>query len=574
MEFLAQAFINHPEIAIFLALGLGFWIGKFQYKGIGLGAVTGTLLVGVVIGAVVSVPGPDGTPQTIEISDVVKQVFFLLFLFALGVRVGPQFFAGLKGNGRNQAIFTFLMLTVGVATAIILSKILGYDPGLAAGLAAGALTQSSIIGVAQNAIAGLPESAETLAQWEDLVSVGYAVTYIFGTVGAAIYCANIAPRLLGIKDLPAAAKEDEKKLGFKEELPDTMSAYGRIQRRTFTVPEGMTGLTMSQLEERLESATGDRLHVDRVRSNGKILEVGADNRLSAGDTAVLAAVDVNAFHQLADAGFAEVEDAALLDFPIEEIELIVTNDDVAGKTLRELGQHTEARGVFLKSLKRSDQEMPLLLDTEVAHGDLVRIQGPRSLVEAVIPRIGYPERSTPQTDMVTVGLGIAAGALIGLPAITIGNIPLSLTSSVGAMLIGLIIGWRRSKSPTFGRIPAGAQWFFESVGLAAFIAVVGINAGPGFVDGLAEYGLGLFFTGVAVTLVPLIAGTLMARYLFHFDPVQTLGMITGAQTTTAAVGAVQEAAQSGVPLLGFTTPYAIGNIFLSIAGAIVVAFMY
>jgi putative transport protein len=574
MELLAQALINQPEIAIFLALGLGFWIGKFQYKGIGLGAVTGTLLVGVVIGAVVSVPGPDGTPQTIEISNVVKQVFFLLFLFSLGVRVGPQFFAGLRGNGRNQAIFTVLMLAVGVATVIILSKILGYDPGLAAGLAAGALTQSSIIGVAQSAIAGLPEDAATLAEWEDLVSVGYAVTYIFGTVGAAVYAANIAPRLLGIKDLPAAAKEDEKKLGFKEELADTMSAYSRIQRRTFTVPTAMAGLTMLQLEKRLASTISARLYIDRARSNGKILEIGTDARLNAGDVVTLTVIDSNVFHQLEEAGFAEVQDAALLDFPIEELEIIVTNDEVADKTLRELGLRTQARGIFVKSLKRADQEMPLLPDTQVAHGDLVRIQGPRSLVEAVIPHIGYPERSTPQTDMVTVGLGIAVGALIGLPAITVDNIPLSLTSSVGAMLIGLIIGWRRAKSPTFGRIPAGAQWFFESVGLAAFIAVVGINAGPGFVDGLAEYGLGLFFAGVVVTLVPLIAGTLMARYLFHFDPVQALGMITGAQTTTAAVGALQEAAQSSVPLLGFTTPYAIGNIFLSIAGALVVALMY
>jgi putative transport protein len=192
-------------------------------------------------------------------------------------------------------------------------------------------------------------------------------------------------------------------------------------------------------------------------------------------------------------------------------------------------------------------------------------------MEQEIPNVGYPERNTPDTDIVTVGLAIVVGALIGLPTITVGNVPLSLTTSVGALLAGLLIGWRRAKSPTFGRIPPGAQWFFETVGLTAFIAVVGITSGPGFISGLASYGIALFGAGVAVTLVPLVVMTFAARYVFHFDPVLTLGILTGAQTTTAAVGSVKEAAKSSVPLIGFTIPYAVGNILLTIGGAVVVA---
>jgi len=253
--------------------------------------------------------------------------------------------------------------------------------------------------------------------------------------------------------------------------------------------------------------------------------------------------------------------------------VVVTRDQIAGHTLAQLGQRTEAHGLFVTRLTRVGHELPLLPGTNVDHGDIIRIQGPRPLVERVVDEVGYPERSTPQTDIVTVGLGIVVGALIGLPTVVLGNVPLSLTSSVGAMLIGLVIGWRRAKSPTFGRIPSGAQWFFESVGLAAFVGIVGIDSGPGFIDGLSQYGLGLFGAGVVVTLSPLIIMTYLARYVFKFDPVQTLGMLTGAQTTTAAIGAVRESAQSSVPLLGFTVPYAVGNIFLSIAGAIVVAVM-
>ena len=323
-------------------------------------------------------PGSDGSAQTIEISDATKQIFFLLFLFALGVRVGPQFFSGLKGNGRSQTLFAFSIIAIGVVTAILLAAILGYNPGLAAGLAAGALTQSSIIGVAQNSISGLNQNAQTISQWNDLVSVGYAVTYVFGTIGAAFFCANIAPRLLGIKDLPAAAEEDARKLGFKEDLPDTVSALNRIVRRTFTIPDSMAGLTMSQLEDQLTSSTDVRFHVDRMRSNGQIVEIGSDAKLKPGDVVVLATEHVPAFHVLEEIGFAEINDAKLLDFPIEEIEIIVTNKNIAGKTLLELGQHTEARGIFVKSLTRVGHEMPLFPNMTVEHGDLIPHTGSAS----------------------------------------------------------------------------------------------------------------------------------------------------------------------------------------------------
>jgi len=572
VNWIFEALVNNPEIALFLTLGLGFWIGKFSYRGISLGAVTGTLLVGVVIGAVVSIT-VNGTETNIEIANVTKQVFFLLFLFALGYRVGPQFFKGLKGNGRPQALFTVVLIAVGITSAIILSKVLGYNPGLAAGLTAGALTQSSIIGVAQDAISGLNEESSTLKEWESLVSVGYAVTYIFGTIGAAIYCSSIAPRMLGIKNLPEAAKIEEKRLHFEEPLTDTTSAYSLVKRRAFVLPDDQADIRVSVLGASFAEHSDKRVSIDRLRVSGIVQDPDSDVELSGGDCVAIATPDVDVFERLAARGFIEHEDPELLDFPIEEVDIVITSDEVVGKTLGDLATFAQTDALFIKSLKRAGIDMPIARTTEIHEGDQITIQGPRPTVEWAIPHAGYPERSTPQTDMVTVGLAIALGALIGLPSLDIGGVPMSLTSSVGAMVIGLIIGQRRAKSPTFGRIPPGAQWFFESVGLAAFVGIVGINAGPGFINGLSTYGAGLFFAGVFVTMAPLIISTYLARYVFKFDPVQTLGMLTGAQTTTAAIGAVRESARSSVPLLGFTIPYAIGNIILSIGGAIVVLFM-
>ncbi|MDP4331997.1 hypothetical protein Q7F20_01300 [Curtobacterium sp. A7_M15] len=566
MHWIGSVLTEHPEIAVFLALGIGFFVGKFSYKGIGLGSVTGTLLAGVVIGAML---GPD-----LNVDPVVKQIFFLLFLFSLGYKLGPQFVAGLKGSGLPQALFALLLAIVGFGTAIGISTTLGYNPGLAAGLAGGGLTQSSIIGVAQDSIAGLPISKETAQTWSDLVPVAYAVTYIFGTVGAALYVSLLAPRFLGIKDLPAAAKALETKLGVHDKNPDVTSAYQQVVRRAYRLHDSFVATTVSAFEAEAQRRSGVALFVARIRRDGTIIEPTLTDPVEPGDTVVVSGHQTGLIEDHLDTVADEVDDQALLDFPIEELTVVLTNRELDGQTVGQLRQDPRARRIFLRSITRGGQDVPFGTETTVHAGDELRAQGPLPLLEQGIKYVGFPERTDPKTDMITVALGITVGAIIGVPAITIGNVPLSLTTSVGALIVGLILGWRRSKSPTFGHVPAGAQWFFETVGLTAFVAVVGINAGPGFVDGLRQYGLQLFLAGVAVTLVPLIVMTFVGRFAFRStDPVLILGMLTGAQTTTAAVGTLQETAKSSIPLLGFTVPYAIGNIVLSIGGAVVVAVM-
>ena len=281
MSWLTDTLVAHPEIAIFLALAAGFYVGRFSYRGLGLGAVTATLLVGVVIGALA---------QDIKIDNVVKQVFFLLFLFALGYKLGPQFFAGLKGSGAPQALFTLTVVVVAFATVLGVSAVLGDNPGLAAGLAAGGLTQSSIIGVGQDAIRGLSEDAATLQQWSDLVPVGYAVTYILGTVGAAIYCATVAPRLLGITDLPRASRELEERLGFHDVNPDVESAYLDVVRRCYVVEgDDMTGRTAHDLEVEHARRNDARIYIARIRRGGTVEDTAADTVIRPGDTVVVTA---------------------------------------------------------------------------------------------------------------------------------------------------------------------------------------------------------------------------------------------------------------------------------------------
>jgi len=255
----------------------------------------------------------------------------------------------------------------------------------------------------------------------------------------------------------------------------------------------------------------------------------------------------------------------------------VTNKDLAGRTIKEFAEsesgQDHGRGVFLKKIMRAGIEMPFNLGTKINRGDVLTIVGASQHVERAVGAIGYPDRPTPQTDMAFMGIGIAIGAIIGAITIRLGSLPLSLSTSGGALIAGLVCGWLRSVHRTFGRIPDAALWVFSNVGLNTFIAVVGITSGPGFVAGVKAKGLGLFIAGVIITTVPLILGVLIGKYVFKFHPAINLGACAGARATTAALGAIQDAGKSKVPALGYTVPYAIGNILLITWGVVIVLLM-
>ena len=565
--------IDNPEIAILLVIGLGSLAGRLRWRTISLGGVTGTLLVGVAVGALVAVDTAEGT-RTITVAGPVKAIFFLLFLYALGFKLGPQFVAGLRGNGLPQAAFAAILAVVAFAVTVVLAKVLGYNPGLAAGMASGGLTQSAIMGVAQGSIGQLSEDPQTLRTWTDLVPVAYAVTYIFGTVGTALHIAYVAPRILGIRNLPEAAGELEKKLGFEDANPDVRSAYQDVVRRAYrfnTLPDGVR--TAADLEKLLDERNrhSERIYVARVDRGGQVIDAELGMELRSGDTIVLTSRAVGLFGAHISPLAEEVHDPELLDFPIEDLWVTVTNREVVGYTIADLRADPASRRIYLRGIRRAGNDVPFSSATRIDAGDQLHVQGPLPLLETAIRRLGYAERTTPDADLVTLGLGIAAGALIGIPTVMAGEIPIGLSTSVGALLAGLLLGWYRTRRPTWGKMPDALQWFLQTAGLNIFIAIVGLNSGPAFVSGLTEYGLSLFLAGAVVTILPLLIMTFAARYVFKFDPVLTLGILCGARSATAAVGATREAARSSVPLLGYSVPYAVANIVLTVGGAVVVA---
>ena len=555
MTWFLDALRGNPELAVFLTLAIGFLIGKVKIGSFTLGNVVGTLLAGVVVGQV-----------GVEVHPLVKIVFFDLFLFATGYKVGPQFFRGLKKNALSQVSLTVVLCVTSLLTTVVAAKIFRYDVGTAAGLMAGAFTESTVIGTAGDAIGRLDVSDAEKARLRNNIPVAYAVSYLVGTGFVVWYLSSLAPRLLKV-NLKAEARKLEAQLGGgpKGEA-GTVSAYREWSIRAFRLDEGaFAGRTVADLED---AAAGERIFVKRIRRGDGFVEPHPETLLRPGDVVAIAARR----HVVLGGGVsfgAEVHDRELLDFPLATRDAVVTNRDVAGRTLGELAEK-HGRGIVLRQLVRAGEEIPFSASTEIDRGDLLRIAGSPEDVERAGKALGYVERPSSETDVVFVGLGILLGGFVGLLSVTVGGLPLSLTASGGALIMGLVFGWLRSVRPTFGRIPEPALWVFDTIGLAVFIGVVGLNAGPTFVAGLKETGPSLLLVGFFVAVLPHTAALLFGRYVLKMNPVILFGDCSGAGTVTAALRSIQDEAESKLPVLGYTVPYAVGNILLTAWGPVIV----
>jgi putative transport protein len=475
---------------------------------------------------------------------------------------------------------------------VVIAKFVGYDLGYAAGLYSGSQTISAALGLSTDAINRLGLAADEAKRLIDSMPIAYAVTYMFGTVGSAIVIALVCPALVRI-DLVAACKDYEEKYGGKKELGGLGTAWHRWEVRAFRVQPGgrVDGLRAVEAEALIPEA---RVFVLRLRREGAIEEATADTVLRGGDVvavagarealvriigerAKLAAVVSGRDVQVTGGsdGPKEVDDPELLSVPVEGVDVYVTNKEVDGKTLAELANRPGARGVFLRKITRgaTATSIPILPNTQIHRGDILTLVGRTQDIAAAAKLVGVADRPTDVADVAFIGTGITLGALVGALVWKISGVPLTLSTAGGALIAGLVLGWLRSTRPYFGRIPSPTVWFMNSVGLNIFIAIVGISAGPGFVNGLKTQGISLFLWGAVATTLPLIFGLYIGKYLFRFHDAILLGILSGARTTTASLGLVCDRAQSQIPALGYTVTYAVGNTLLTIWGMVLIVLL-
>jgi putative transport protein len=559
LAWMEQFLFRYPELALFLVIAAGYWIGSFRIGAFSLGPVTGALFAGLLVGDFAHVP----------VSSMTKSFLFLLFLFGVGYSVGPQFVQAMKRDGLKPVLLAIVVCFTGLAAAIVTAKVLGLDPGFAAGLTSGALSQSAAMGTATDAINGLSVSEAERALYVSHVAVADAVCYIFGYAGVITFCTVIAPALLKI-DLRTEALKLEHALGITRTKPGLASAWRKFELRAYRLDEHspLAGLTVAAAEAGFPEY---RLFVHRIRRGDRILDAEPGTILAACDVIALSAPRQIVVEWIGPRA-EEVEDRELLDIPLISVDIFLINPKLAGMTLEGASRENWTRGLYLRSLSRGGQQIPVATGVVLQRGDLLRVVGPEPVVQNAAKSIGVIVEPSTSIDFIVLGLAIFLGGAVGvLVSFPIGGITISLSTSVGTLLAGLLVGYLRTRHPLFGRIPDGAISLMTSLGLAAFVGLTGIHAGPIFLSALRESGIGLLLGGMIVTLLPQIVGLCFGHFVLRMNPILLLGGLTGAQTATAGMAALQERSGSAVPVLGYTPAYPVANILLTTWGSVMVA---
>ncbi|MFT9253348.1 MAG: aspartate-alanine antiporter [Acetobacter okinawensis] len=556
VHWIAETLRGSPELAIFLTLAIGFWVGSLKFGSFSLGAVTGTLLAGVLVGQL-----------DIAISPQVKSVFFIMFLFAVGFGVGPQFVRGIANDGLPQAIFAVIISFLCLGCVYVAAIASGYGPGMAEGLLAGSQTISASIGLATDAINRSGLSAEHAQAELNAIPVAYAVTYLFGTVGTGWILAFLGPKLLRI-NLAQECERYERDMNIRPMDGGANTAWHSYIVRAYRLKTA--GLIAGKTVEDAENSQETRIFLENLRRDGKIIPFDNTTLLREGDIVAVSGPHEALVYWSNHA--EEVADQELIEIPVETVDIVVTSKKLNGQRLIDLSTAPYARGIYINAIRRGamNVDIPVLSQTAINRGDIINITGSRRHVADVIKNVGYADRPTNVTSMVLVGGGIFVGGLLGSLVLPIGGVPITLSSSGGALIAGLILGWLRGVTPKLGNVPSASVWFMNTVGLNIFIAVVGISAGPTFIKGLEQAGVSVFFWGVFASALPMLVAPLIGKYIFRFDPAINLGCCGGARTSTASVAMVADVAKSNVPMLGYTVPYAVSNTLLTMWGLVIV----
>lgn len=560
IESLLHAFRENPEIAIFLSIALGTWVGQVKLGRFHLGTVAGSLLMGLIIGQI-----------DIEIPSILKAVFFALFIYSVGFKSGPEFFGSLNRGTIKLVLLSVILCVTGLFTILGMNAFFGFDAGFAAGLGAGALTDTAMMGTASSAMHSLDISAEALDRLNSHMAIAYAVTYLFGTIGLIIFVSSIAPMLLNI-DLKTSARELEAELAGKGRAKndEEIHSYKVMIARAHVILPGMTadGKTVAEVESKFE-----HLSIERVIRGQLIIERDVDCRLQADD--IVGLVSRREFVSDMDYHFGpEVDSQQALSYPQKTLRVVLNKPKYVNKTLGELHREVgplSRHGVFVNKITRASYDLPLMEHTIYRIGDVAELSGRPSQVEAIAKRFGRTKHSNHKTDIAIHTLSIVLGTLVGLLTAHIGIVPIELGVGGGVLVVGLIVGWAHSRYPGFGDLPPAAQWAFSELGLTAFAAVIGLMAGPRAIAAMQEHGLALVGAGIVVTLVPPIVAFYAGRYLLKLHPMILLGGIAGSQTEAASMNTIIEESGSQTPVIGFTVCYAVSNVLFAVWGPIIVA---
>ena len=558
MEAIFKWFAANPYILLFFVVGGAVLVGKFTVKGYGLGMVAAAIVVGAGLSAWASTYG-----VKMGLDNFAKSLFYYLFMYGVGLRVGPSFINSLKGDGLKFTVLAVFCSVLGLLGAVALSKAFSLPDGAAGGILAGAMTMSAAIGSAEEALKqGVFKLAEgqTAEQVSGMIALSYGLTYIWGTVGIILICKYL-PRWWGV-DARAAAKKYEEEKGVPNVDDAGLTGYRPLALRAYR----LTSSEVAGVKVRDFLRKYPQYKVASVVRGAERLDPTDDLVLQKDDVIALGG-RLDAMTQNMGLIGPEVPDSKALNIPIDQAEILVTNKEIVGKELQEFRTADFAGQVGLRTLERGGVSIPIGLNTKIERFDVLYVSGLQAAVNKLAALAGKIARPSTSTDLLTLALGMILGFLIGAITFPLAGSNVGLGNAGGLLVSGIIVSSVVSRLRFFGSTPNAARNILEDLGLVVFIAIVGVNAGAGLISQLTgAVAFYIFLAGFIVTTIPPILVWAIGYHWMKINPAVLMGGVAGARSHSGPAREASKEIGSSVPWIGFPVGYAVSGVLLTVFG--------
>lgn len=553
-EFLAK----NPYVLLFLTVGLAVAVGRLTVKGYGLGMVAAAIVIGTALAVWASV-----YQVTLQLNDFTKLLFYYLFMYGVGLRVGPSFVNSLGKDGLRFTFLSLISCGVGLLIVVVGCRWLSLPLGAAGGMLAGSQTMSAAIGTAQQAVTAgavnLPDGTSE-EKVSAMIALSYGITYVWGTIGIVLITKYL-PKWWGI-DARAAAADYEREHGVTSSDTQTLTGWRAGSVRAYRLDN--PAVAGKSIREFL--AENDEYKIINVVRQGRPLGADDDLRLMEGDYIALGGRQEALTQKMGLLG-PEISDRLTLDVPLDQGEILVTNKAIVGKTLGELRAEVAANHLGLMKLERGSAPLPIVADIKLQRMDILTVVGMPFAVQRAGELIGRVVRASVATDLLTLSAGMILGLLIGMIEFPAFGAKVGLGSAGGLLVSGVIVSSLSSRLRFFGNTPSAARNVLEDLGLVVFVAIVGINAGSSLLSQLTGMlALKIFLVGFVACSVPPFVVWAIGLHLFKINPAVLMGGVAGARSHS---GPCREAAVeigSNVPWIGFPVGYAVSGVLLTVMG--------
>ena len=558
MQAFFEFLLAQPYILLFFTVGMAVLVGKFTVKGYGLGMVAAAVVVGAALASWASTYG-----VKLQLDSFAKSLFYYLFMYGVGLRVGPAFFNALKKDGLKFTILAVICSVLGLGLVVFFSKFFELPPGAAGGILAGSQTMSAAIGTAEMAVTQgaykLP-AGTTAESVSGMIALGYGVTYIYGTVGIILICKYL-PKIWGV-DARKAAKDYEQAHGVANVDDTNLTGYRAGTLRAYRLENTETaGKSIAQFRQ-----SQPQYRIANVVRGGESVGAGADLVLQQGDIIALGGrlEDITANIGLVG---PEVADAKALNIPLDQAEILVLNKDVDEHALKEFRNEEFAGQLQVSRIERSGESIPFGADTKIQRFDVLFVTGLKSAVDKVAAKLGKIARPSTSTDLLTLSVGMVLGLLIGQINVPVGSFSVGLGNAGGLLLSGIFVSSVVSRLRFFGSTPNAARNILEDLGLVTFIAIVGINAGATLLEQLdGALAVKIFLVGFLASTIPPIITWAIGYHIMKINPAVLMGGVAGSRSHSGPAREASKEINSSVPWVGFPVGYAVSGVLYTVFG--------